>query len=130
MSYKATLIKLAIKLTPNVFIVWGANFVLKGVAKLTDFNFDLDARRVYVKAILAGEPEAIEVLVEDFSVIGDAKPYRFIIQQARSNRLWLDNLLGRIVKKPLAIPDVPQLASHLALVSELLKPRDAAGNAG
>ena len=123
MSYKASLVRLAIKLTPNVLIVWGANIVLRGVAKLTAFNFDLEARKVYVQATLAGEAEPIELWVEDFSVIGDGKPYRFVIEQAKSNRLWLDNLMGRFIKKPMKIPEVPQLASHLALVSELLKPK-------
>jgi hypothetical protein len=124
MSYKAALIKFAIRTTPNFLIIWGANIALRGVAKLMDFKFDLDARKVYVQARLAGEADAIEVWLEDFSVVGDEKPYRFIVQEAKSNRIWLDNLLGRIVRKPLKIPDVPQLASHLALVSELLKPRD------
>jgi hypothetical protein len=115
---------MAIKLTPNVLIVWGANIVLRGVAKLTAFNFDIDARKVYVQATLAGEAEPIELWVEDFALIGENKPYAFVIQQAKSNRLWLDNLLARFVRKPIKIPDVPQLASHMALVSELLKPKD------
>ena len=123
MSYKAALIRLAIKMTPNVFIVWGANIALRGVAKLSDFNFDLDARKMYVRATLAGEADPIELQVEDFAVIGSGKPYRFIIQRATSNRVWLDNLLAHVVDKPLNIPDVPQLASHLALVSELLGPK-------
>ena len=121
MSYKSSLIKMAIKLTPNMLIIWVANKVLKGIAELSDFNFDLDTRKVYVKTTLHGETEAIEVWVEDFAVVNDGESYNFIIHQAESNRPWLTNLLGHIVGKSWAIPVTPQLKSHVELIAELLK---------
>jgi hypothetical protein len=121
MSYKIYLIKMAIKLTPNKMIVWVANIVLKGIAELTAFDFDLDTRKVYVQTMLAGEVEPIDVWLEDFAIVSDEKSYHFIIHQARSNKLWLTNLLSKIVGKAWKIPVLPQLAAHLELMSELLK---------
>ena len=123
MSYKAKLIRWAIKCTPTSLIVWGANFALKGIAKLAQFQFDLDARKVYLNLTLAGEAEPIELLIEDFALIGDGPAYHFVINQAKSNRLWMDNLLARILRKPLKLPPIPQLAAPLALASELLGPK-------
>jgi len=121
MSFKTGLIKMAIKLTPNVMIIWVANIVLKGIAELKDFNFDIDARTAYVQAQLCGEAEAIEVWLENFAIAGDENTYQFIIQKAQSNRLWLNNLLSRIVGKPWEIPVPPQFASEMALLAELFK---------
>jgi hypothetical protein len=121
MSYKASLIKMAIKLTPNKMIVWVANIVLKGIAELTDFNFDLDTRKVYVQTMLYGETEAIEVWVDGFGIISEGESYQFIIYQAQSNKLWLNNILAKLVGKAWKIPVIPQLAAYMDLVAELLK---------
>ena len=121
MSFKTGLIKMAIKLTPNVMILWVANLVLKGIAELTDFNFDLDARKVYVQTQLVGEAETIDVWIEDFAILTDDGSYQLIIHKARSNRIWLDNLLGRVAGKTWNIPVIPQLSGHLELISELFK---------
>jgi hypothetical protein len=120
MSYKASLIKMAIKLTPNKMIVWVANIVLKGIAELTDFNFDLDTRKVYVQTMLCGETEAIEVWVDGFGIISEEDSYQFIIHQAQSNKLWLNNILAKLVGKAWKIPVIPQLAAYMELVAELL----------
>lgn len=121
MSFKSSLIKMAIKLTPNILIVWVANIVLKGIAELTDFSFDLDARTAYVQIQLVGESETIEVWLDGFAVVSDEESYKFIIHQAQSNRIWLDNLLSRVVGKAWKIPVIPQLAAQMELVAELLK---------
>jgi len=121
MSFKTSLIKIAIKLTPNMMIIWVANIILKDIAELKDFNFDLDARTAYVQIQLLGEAEAIDVWLEDFAIVSDGESYQFIIQQAQSNRLWLSNLLSRIVGKAWKIPVIPQLAAHLELIAELFK---------
>lgn len=130
MSYKTRIIKAAIRWTPTALILWAGNIALKGIARLGDFNLDLDARKIYVKTTLYGEAEAIEVWLEDFAVLGDpGGAYHFILQQARANKPWLANLLTRIVKKPWKIPDLPPLRPHMALLAELLKPEHA-GSAG
>ena len=121
MSFKTSLIKTAIKLTPNMMIVWVANIILKGIAELTAFSFDLEARKVFVQIQLLGEPETIEVWLEDFAVVSDGESHEFIIHQAKSNRLWLNNLLARIAGKAWKIPVVPQLAAHIELIAELFK---------
>lgn len=104
-----------------MMVLWVANTVLKGIAELTDFNFDLDARKAYIQTTLYGETEAIEILLEDFAIIADGESYQFIIQQARSNKLWLNNLFAHIVGRTWKIPAIPQLAAHMGLVAELLK---------
>ena len=125
MSFKTGLIKMAIKWTPNMMIIWVANIVLKGIAELKDFNFDLDARTSYVQIQLLGESETIEVWLEDFSIVSDEDSHKLIIQQAKSNRLWLNNLLSRVAGKAWKIPALPQFAAEIELISELFKAENA-----
>lgn len=119
MSIKSSLIKWVIKLTPDILIIWGANFILKGIAELTEFNFDLETRKVYVKTRLYGEQDTIAVTLEDFAVFNDGESYRFIIHQANSDRPWLNNLLSRVIGKAWKIPAIPQLSGPLELVAEI-----------
>lgn len=121
MSFKTRVIKLAIKWTPKILVLWVGNIALKGIATIADFNFDIDARKAYVKTTLLGEAEPIEVWLEDFTVISQEGAYHFILQQAQSNKLWLNNILARIVGKAWKIPETPQLSSYLELVAELFK---------
>lgn len=112
---------MAIKWTPKMLILWVANMKLKGIAELTDFSFDLEARTAYVQTTLFGEAESIEVWLENFTVVSNEESYQFIIQQAQSNRPWLNNLLSRLVGKTWKIPVTPQLTAQIELVSELFK---------
>lgn len=121
MSIKSTIVKLVIKLTPDILIIWASNIILKGIAELTEFSFDLDARKVYVQTRLYGEEETIEVCLEDFAVFNDGESYRFIIHQAKSDRPWLNNLLARVTGKAWKIPATPQLKTQLELLTELFK---------
>ena len=121
MSFKTSLIKIAIKLTPNILIIWVANIILKGIGELKDFNFDLETRTAYVQIQLLGESETIEVWLEDFAIISDGESYQLIIHQAQSNRIWLNNILARIAGKAWNIPVIPQFAAQIELVAELLK---------
>jgi hypothetical protein len=121
MSFKSSLIKIAIKLTPNILILWVANIILKGIAELTDFSFDLDARKVYTQIQLVGESETIEVWLEGFAITRDQESYKLIIQRAQSNRLWLDNLLSRFVGKAWKIPVTAQIKPQIELIAELFK---------
>ena len=126
MSIKSRLVKMVIKLTPNLLIIWVSNIILKGIAELTEFNFDLEARKVYVQTRLYGEEETIEVCLEDFAVFSDGESYRFIIHQAKSDRPWLNNLLSRIIGKAWKIPAIPQLTAQLELLTELLNTKTPA----
>jgi hypothetical protein len=123
MSFKASLLKTAIKLTPNKMIIWGANFILKNIAELTAFDFDIDSRNLYVQIQLVGESETIEVWLEDFGIVRDGESYEFIIQQAKSNRIWLHNLLAYIAGKTWKTPATINLnlTEHIELVAELFK---------
>lgn len=121
MSFKSNLIKIAIKWTPNKLILWVANIILKGVAELMAFSFDLEERKAYIQLQLAGESETIEVWLEGFGIIRDEESYKLIIQQAKSNRLWLNNLLSRIAGKAWKIPVTTQLTAHMDLITELFK---------
>jgi hypothetical protein len=111
---------MVIKLTPNLLIIWVSNIILKGIAELTEFSFDLEARKVYVQTRLYGEKETIEVFLEDFAVFSEGDSYRFIIHQAKSDRPWLNNLLAHITGKAWKIPAIPQLTAQLELLTELL----------
>jgi len=122
MSFKTGLIKIAIKCTPNFMVIWVANIILKGIAELKDFSFDLEPRSAYVQVQLAGEVETIDVWMEDFAIVKNDGAYHLVIQKAESNRLWLSNILSRITGKAWKIPEIPQIASHLELIAELFKP--------
>jgi hypothetical protein len=126
MSIKSKLVKIAIKLTPNRLIIWGANFVLKGIAELLVFNFDVDARTLYVQTRLYGEENTIDVTLEDFALFNDGESYRFIIYHAHSDRPWLNNVLARVIGKAWKIPALPQFAAQLELVAEVFKARPVA----
>jgi len=117
---------MVIKLTPNLLIIWASNIILKGIAELTEFNFDLEARKVYVQTRLYGEKETIEVCLEDFAVFSDGDSYRFIIHQAKSDRPWLNNLLAHITGKAWKIPAIPQLTAQFELLTELLNTKTPA----
>lgn len=122
MSFKIGMIKLAVNWTPKALILWVANIKLKGVTKLTDFVLDLDARKAYVQAQLVGEPEMIEVLAEGFAVVREGDSYNLIVQQIRSNRIWLNNFFSRITGRAWKIPAIPRAAPYLNLLAELFKP--------
>jgi len=121
MSFKSSAAKLAIKLTPNKLIIWVANIILKDIGALTDFNFDLEPRKAYVQLQLVGESETIDVWLEDFVIINNEGSYKLFIQQANSNRIWLDNILSRIIKKEWPIPVPAQMVSQFEFVAEVFK---------
>ncbi len=104
-----------------MMVLWVANIVLKGIAELTDYRINLDARKAYVQTTLYGETEAIEVWLDGFAIVTDGESKTFIIDEARSNRPWLNNLLSHIVGKAWKIPVIPQLTAHIELIAELLK---------
>ena len=122
MSFKSRLIKYAIKLTPEKLVIWIANLVMKGIAKLVEFNFDIDQRQLHVKTQLYGEIDTIDVWVENFMIIQDGDNFEFFIGQAHSDRPWLTNILSKLVGKAWKIPKIPQLQAHMGLVAEVLEP--------
>ncbi|HEY8218689.1 MAG TPA: hypothetical protein VIF86_01175 [Methylobacter sp.] len=113
---------MAIKCTPNFMVIWVANIVLKGIAELKDFSFDLDTRTAYVQIQLVGEVETIDVWMDNFAIVNNDGAYQLIIQKAESNRIWLSNILSRITGKAWSIPEIPQIAPYLELIAELFKP--------
>lgn len=121
MNYKISLIKLIIKCAPIKIIVWAANLKLKGIAEITAFSFDLDARTAHVQTLLFGETEVIDVLVNGYGIVRDEQNYLFFIQKVQSNKPWLNNTFAHITGKGWKIPVIPQLADYMELVAELLK---------
>ncbi|MEQ1635162.1 MAG: hypothetical protein ABL903_00630 [Methylococcales bacterium] len=128
MSFKTKIITTAINWTPTKLIIWIANIILKGIAELSDFNLDLDARKIYVQMQLVGEAEMIEVWLEDFAIFHEEESYKFILPLAKSNRIWLDNIFAHIIGKAFKIPMLPQIAPHIGLIAELLKPNNPEGD--
>ncbi len=121
MSLKIRLAKIAIKSTPKSWVLWLARQKLKGIAEVTDFNFDLDARTAFVQVKLNGEDRAIDLLLEGFCLVREGEVYQFSLQRAQSNRLWLDNVLSHVVGKTWKIPKALELDAVLGFVSELLQ---------
>jgi hypothetical protein len=121
MSFKSSLLKLAIKSTPDFLIVLVANLVLKGIAKLTAFSFDIDLRVAQLEILLYGEEQAIEVWVDGFGITTDGTAHYFIIKKAQSNKPWLTNILAHIVGRQWKIPVIPKFAAQMAIVFDVLK---------
>jgi len=122
MSVKTKLAKTAIKMTPNKIVIWVANIILKGIAKLSKFMFELDTRTAYVQVTLYGETEPIDVWLDGFAILTEEDSYYLLIQQAKSNRPWMDNLLARIAGKAWKIPLLPKYKKHIEFLAELFKP--------
>ena len=125
MSIKVKLTKTIIKMTPNKLIIWIANIVLKDIAALTSFNFDIDTRTAFTQVQLVGESETIDVWIDGFAVMTGEGEYHFVLEGARSNRIWLGNILSRIVGKKWKIPVVPQTAPHMEFIAELFTADDS-----
>jgi hypothetical protein len=121
MSYKTRLIKLAIKWTPKKMVMWVANKILKDIAELKDFEFDIDTREAYVQTQLFGETDTIDVWLEGFAIIHEEGSYKFIMEQVTSNRPWLANAMAHVTGRAWPIPVIPQLAPHMPLFVELFQ---------
>ena len=104
-----------------MMVIWVANMILKGIAEMTDFELDLDARKAYVETTLCGEAEAIQVWVEGFAIVTEGETKKFILQHAQSNKSWLNTVFGHVVGKSWKIPELPKYKPYLDLVAELLK---------
>lgn len=124
MSFKSSCVKMAIKMAPNFIVIWVANIILKGIAELSEFNFDIDARTAHVQFTLYGEAEPIDVWLEGFAIASENDSHHMVMHQARSNRPWLNNLLNRLIGKAWKIPAIPQFHAHIELASELFKAED------
>jgi hypothetical protein len=120
MSYKTRLIKLVLNKTPRKAVLWAVNKKLKEVGELTDFSFNTDDRKLYVKIMLEGEIEPIDVKLEEFTVTTSGESGYLTIQQVQSNRAWVNTLLNKLLQgREWRIPD-----SKLALVQEIFEPKD------
>jgi hypothetical protein len=125
MSFKTSLVKTAIKWTPEMMVKWVVNIVLKDIAELSAFNFDLDTRKVYVQTTLHGEAEPIDVWLDGFAIVSDEEANYLVIQQGQSNRPWLNNIFARIAGKKWKIPVIPKYAAQIGFIIELLKAEPA-----
>lgn len=132
MSFKSSLEKIAIKVTPKIIklgaklvpkaiVVWVANIIFKGIAEFSDIIYDLDARTAFVKLTLYGEKEPIEVAVDGFAVLGNTDNYQFVVDKAESNKPWMKNILARVTSQAWDIPDIPKYKLQLEIVASLLK---------
>ena len=125
MSFTSGLIKTAINCTPDFMMQWVANFVLKGIAEISSFNFDLDTRTVYTQLTLNGESEAIEVWIDGFAISQEAGVTYLILSEGRSNKPWLNAIFAKITRKRWKIPALPQFQAYIDLAAEVFKPMDS-----
>ncbi len=120
MSYKSTLVRFAIKQTPKKMVLWLANKKTKDIAELTDFSFNLEERKLYAQMVLAGEEEAVDLRIEDFTLVAHEESFRISFHQVQSNRPWLDALLMKfLLDREWKVPE-----KHADLIHELLASED------
>lgn len=120
MSYKTSLIKVALNKTPSAVIVWLVNKKLKGVAKLTHFNFNSDERKLFVKLKFRGEADSFDICFDDFTLLSDEEPYNLVIARVSASKPWVDALLTRLVlNKRIKIPK-----SNSELIKKLFESND------
>lgn len=116
MSYKSTLINLAINKSPKKLMLWLANKKIKGVAQLTDYYFNATQHKLYVQLLLKGEQELEEIWIEDFTLVKYQGSYKLVIHQALSTRPWIDSFLRNFaLHREIKIPE-----QHADLVRQLL----------
>ena len=70
---------------------------------------------------LLGEEEDITLEVEGFGVTAQGNERFFVIRSARSNKIWLTNLLAHVTHKSWPISKIPQIAPYMGTISELLE---------
>ncbi|MCH9698847.1 MAG: hypothetical protein K0U68_12155 [Gammaproteobacteria bacterium] len=124
MSYKASVIKLAINMTPDYVMRCVTNLILKDIAKLTDFTFDLNSRTAQVTFNLSGDPEPITVSVNGFEMTNEDGRHNFILHKAESDRQWVHAILNKVAGKGWKIPVIPRFQSKIDLVAEVLSASD------
>jgi len=117
MSYKTSLVKMALNNTPKTMVLWAANKKLKGVAQLRDYSYNSEERKLYTQMLLDGEEEAVDVFLDGFTILVDEGIYKLVFQQVRSSRPWLDVLLNKVLlSREWKIPE-----SKMELVQELFE---------
>jgi hypothetical protein len=122
MSFTSGLIKTAINCTPDFMMQWVANFILKGIAEISSFNFDLDTRMVYILLTLNGETEAIEVWIDGFAISQEYGVTYLMLNEGRSNKPWLNAIFAKITGKRWKIPALPQFQTYIDLAADVFKP--------
>jgi hypothetical protein len=125
MSFKVALIRKAAKWAPLGLVAWVANKQLKGIARLNAIGFDLDRRTAHVNTLLEGEPEPIDVRVSGYSIVQGGDTYYFVLQQAESNKTWLNTLFSKVTGRLWKIPVPPHYLHHFQLVAAVLAPVEA-----
>lgn len=104
-------------------ILWGANKKLKGIAKLTDFDFDPREGQLYAQMQLEGEDEQelLEVWLEDLTLTTNEDDRTIIVvESAKSSRPWLDVVLTKIVLgREWKVPN-----KHKEIIYELFASKD------
>ena len=124
MSYKTSLVKMALNNTPKGMVLWAANKKLKGVAQLMDYSYNSEDRKLYTQMVLDGEEEPVDVFLEGFTILVDEGIYKLVFQQARSSRSWVDVLLNKVLlSREWKIPE-----SKIELVQELFEVDGSEGN--
>ncbi len=124
MSYKTSLVKMALNNTPKSMVLWAANKKLKGVAQLRDYSYNSEERKLHTQMVLDGEEESVDVFLEGFTILVDEGIYKLVFQQVRSSRSWLDALLNKVLlSREWKIPE-----SKIGLVQELFEVDDPESN--
>jgi len=125
MSYKSSWVKIAINKTPTRIILWLANKKLKGIAKLTNLKINTNEGMAYVQILLTGEDEPIELWLEELELIANEEPYKLVVKQVRSSKVWLEAFLTKaILGREWEVPESQSELIWKLFASRVTQPED------
>ncbi len=104
-------------ITPKFLINWVINSKINEYGEILDYSLDNKNKKIFIKFLLAGENEPIEVSINNYKIKKtDDANFLFIANDASSNKKWINALLRNVlVGKELPIP-----ADKAELIDEFL----------
>ncbi len=103
-------------ITPKFVINWVINSKINDYGKILDYSLDNKNRKIFIKVLLAGENEPIEVSINNYKIRKTDDATFFIANDASSNKEWINALLrNALVGKEFSIP-----ADKAELIDEFL----------
>ncbi len=105
MSIKSKLYKISYQIIPKFVLKSGINMYIREYGKMLEYSLDNKNKQIFIKVLLAGENEPIEVSINNYKIRKTDDTTFFISNDASSNKEWINALLRNLlVGKEFSIP--------------------------